>query len=533
VHLAFLVKDTGIGIPADRMDRLFQSFSQVDLSTTRRYGGTGLGLVISRRLAEMMSGSMWADSEVGQGSTFHFTIRVPIAQSPIRQHLLGVQPELRARRVLIVDDNATNRRILQLQAVSWGMLPRETGSPVQALEWVQQGEPFDVAILDMQMPEMDGVALATAISEDPRGHSLPLVMLTSLGRQETQPEEALFTAYLTKPVKASQLYDVLAGLFSPSSRSARALERGGRNAFDSQMAQRLPLHILVAEDNVTNQKLALRLLERLGYRADVAANGLEVIAALQRQPYDIVLMDVQMPEMDGLEATRTIRRQWEQWNPGVSRPSIIAMTAKRLKKTGLNAWKPGWMIMSKPIQVNELMEALECCRIDPNPPGPVPQDELAAGIYTAGRCTRCFAGTGEWRSKPARRFKPAPGGGASAGRVKSAGAERAETGIWQPGYVGNDRGCFPGRWAAPAAGSARSGAEWRGGRTAPERPQPEIEQRYLWRRDFARPVCRDGSDGEIRPVGGRSRKTGPGRGGIRAGAPGPAGLARPLEAACN
>ncbi|HNT25690.1 MAG TPA: histidine kinase N-terminal 7TM domain-containing protein [Anaerolineales bacterium] len=364
-NLHFAVTDTGIGIPATHMDRLFQSFSQVDLSTTRRYGGTGLGLVISRRLAEMMGGSMWAESKVGQGSTFNFTIRVPIAQVPVRSHMLGMQPELGDKRVLIVDDHDTNRRILQIQTSSWGMLPSETGSPSQALDWIRQGKHFDVAILDMQMPGMDGMELAAAISKEPHGRDLPLVMLTSLGRQSPQVEDALFASFLTKPIKASQLYDVLAGIFSRGTRSAKMLERSRHYEFDPQMAQRLPMRILVAEDNVTNQKLALRLLERLGYRADVAANGLEVIAALQRQQYDVVLMDVQMPEMDGLETTRTIRRQWPQWNPGIPRPSIIAMTANALKEDRLECLEAGMDdYLSKPIQVIELVEALECCQVE-------------------------------------------------------------------------------------------------------------------------------------------------------------------------
>ncbi len=379
----FAVTDTGIGIPATHMDRLFQSFSQVDLSTTRRYGGTGLGLVISRRLAEMMGGSMWAESKVGQGSTFNFTIQVPIAQVPVKSHLLGPQPELRGKRVLIVDDHDTCRRILQVQTSAWGMLPSETGSPSQALDWIRQGQHFDVAILDTHMPEMDGNELARAISKEPLAYKMPLVMLTSLGRQAAQVEDALLVSFLTKPVKISQLYDVLAGFFLRGARSARRLERSRHFEFDPQMAQRLPMRILVAEDNVTNQKLALRLLERLGYRADVAANGLEVIAALKRQQYDVVLMDVQMPEMDGLETTRTIRRHWLQWNPGLPRPSIIAMTANALKEDRLECLEAGMDdYLSKPIQVAELVEALECCQIDTgqaDPDRPCAWERLQAG----------------------------------------------------------------------------------------------------------------------------------------------------------
>ena len=355
--LHFAVSDTGIGIPPERMDRLFQSFSQVDASTTRRYGGTGLGLAISKRLSEMMGGSMWAESVPGQGSTFHFTIRAKPAPAPARAYLDEIQPALQGGRVLIVDDNATNRRILTRQMEMWQMLPRAAASPREALDWLRQGASFDIAVLDMQMPEMDGLALAREIRRLPGDNSaLPLVMLTSLGRSEVKGDEGLFAAFLTKPIKPSSLFDALVSIFTGRLTRIVAREDKDESGFDAQMGQRWPLHILLAEDNATNQKLALRLLARMGYRADVAANGLEALQALERQPYDVVLMDVQMPEMDGLEATRALRRTL----PESRQPRVIAMTANAMQgdremclAAGMNDY------VSKPIRINELVAALE------------------------------------------------------------------------------------------------------------------------------------------------------------------------------
>jgi CheY-like chemotaxis protein len=308
-ELLFTVRDTGIGIPLGRMDSLFESFSQADSSTTRRYGGTGLGLAISKRLAEMMGGGMSAQSGgPGAGSTFTFTIQADAARVTPRKSardITGIQPALQGKRVLVVDDNATNRRILMLQTEKWGMLPRETGSPRQALTWIKGAQAFDVAILDLQMPEMDGVMLTREVRKIRKGQALPIILLTSLGRREVGAEDLDFSAYLTKPLKPSGLFDALAGIFARNLVSPRP--EPARASLDPAMAKRHPLRILLAEDNAVNQKLALRLLEQMGYKADVAGNGLEAIESVERQPYDVILMDVQMPEMDGLDATRAIR----------------------------------------------------------------------------------------------------------------------------------------------------------------------------------------------------------------------------------
>ncbi len=354
--LHFAVRDTGLGIPPERVDRLFQSFSQVDSSTTRKYGGTGLGLAISRRLVDLMGGRMWAESAgvPGQGSTFHFTVEAQPASIPSRAELQGEAPDLRGRRVLIVDDSATNRRILTLQVESWGMLPRATGNSAEALEWVRRGEAFDLAILDRQMPEMDGVTLAAEIHKHQEARSLPLVMVSSLGRGEAEEAKEL-AAFLVKPVRASQLYNALVGILAghkvETARPAAPVAQ-----FDAEMGTRQPLRILLAEDNVVNQKLALRLLERLGYRADVAANGVEALGALERQPYDVVFMDVQMPEMDGLEATRQIHARWA----GHGRPRIIAMTANAMAEDREACLAAGMDdYLAKPIRVEELVAALD------------------------------------------------------------------------------------------------------------------------------------------------------------------------------
>ena len=356
-RIQFAVRDTGIGIPADRMDRLFRSFSQVDASTTREYGGTGLGLVISKRLAEMMGGRMWVESEVGVGTTFYFTVEAKSAPSFTYRYLHEVQPQLHNKRLLIVDDIATNRHILTKQAHSWGMLTRDTAEPAIALSWIRQGESFDAAILDMQMPVMDGLMLANEIRLMRDPDTLPLIMLSSLGGLGMTPdaEKVKFAAFLTKPIKPSHLFDTLVSLFSGQAIRVQRRGDGTYSLFDSEIGKQFPLHILLAEDNATNQKLALRILERLGYRADVAANGLEVLEALDRQLYDVVLMDMQMPEMDGLEATRIICQQWAD----EQRPRIIAMTANAMpgdRELCLAAGMDDYI--SKPIRVEQLIEAL-------------------------------------------------------------------------------------------------------------------------------------------------------------------------------
>jgi CheY-like chemotaxis protein len=353
--LSFSVRDTGIGLSDEAMGRLFQSFSQADSSTTRKYGGTGLGLAISRRLAELMGGKMWAQSDgLGKGSTFHFTIEVPTAEaSPTRtRDFVGLQPEIEGKRVLVVDDNATNRRVLELQTAKWGMQSRATELPTEALRWIDAGEDFDVAILDMHMPEMDGLTLAKAIRN--RRPTLPLVLFSSLGRREAGDTEGLFAAYLAKPVRQSHLFDTLVGLLVKDA-APRPAPAQAKSQLDPAMAARHPLRILLAEDNVVNQKLAMRLLQQMGYRADLASNGIEAVESVQRQIYDVVLMDVQMPEMDGLEASRRITAA----APKGKRPRIVAMTANAMQGDREMCMEAGMDdYVTKPIRVDALVEAL-------------------------------------------------------------------------------------------------------------------------------------------------------------------------------
>jgi signal transduction histidine kinase/DNA-binding response OmpR family regulator len=351
-QLEFAVRDTGIGLDDEGKSRLFQSFSQADSGTARKYGGTGLGLAISMKLAELMGGTMWVESAgPGHGSTFRFTIHGPRADLPqgSRRDFVGAQPALQGRRILVVDDNATNRRILALQTAKWGMVVKDTEAPERALQILMR-ESFDVAILDMHMPGMDGATLAARIRE--AGHDLPLVLFSSLGHQEIS--EGLFAARLGKPLRQSQLFDTLMLLLVQDA-APRHTAPPPKPRIDAEMASRHALRILLAEDNVVNQKLALRLLQQMGYRADLASNGLEAIECVARQTYDVVLMDVQMPEMDGFEASRQITARW----PAGQRPRIIAMTANAMQGDRELCLAAGMEdYVSKPVRVDELVAAL-------------------------------------------------------------------------------------------------------------------------------------------------------------------------------
>ena len=353
----FAVRDTGIGIPKDRFDRLFKVFSQVDVSTTRRYGGTGLGLAISKRLSELMGGRIWAESEPGKGSTFHFTIVADEVEALERAAADREQPELAGKRVLIVDDNASNRLLLKLQTERWGMRARDTNSPAVALEWIVQGDPFDVALLDYQMPEMDGIALAREIRAARGAHAPVLILLSSTG-QVAGPSahaNAGFAAGLSKPLRLSHLRDrLLETVGDRRDTSAGAVPPVARD-----VGSPVPLRILLAEDNAINQKVALRLLERLGYGADVVGDGRQALARLDHAVYDVILMDVQMPEMDGLEASRAICARWA----ASERPRIIAMTAEAMqgdRDKCLAAGMDDYIV--KPVTLDRLAAALAKCR---------------------------------------------------------------------------------------------------------------------------------------------------------------------------
>ena len=367
-ELQFAVKDTGIGIRGDRINRLFKSFSQVDSSTTRKYGGSGLGLAIGKQLSEIMGGRMWVESQVDQGSTFYFTVVAASAPdlSPIESD--NLQPQLDGKRLLIVEDNDTHRQILMQQAQSWGMLTSAAASGTEVLDWLSQGEVFDVAILDMQMPRMDGLTLAAEIRKHPSYQMLPLVMLTSIGCSERANQTRLpvdLAAFLTKPIKQSHLYNVLNQILSGQSMPIKPLHATPPES-PMQLAANLPLRILLAEDNLVNQKVALHLLKRIGYQADVVSHGLDVLDAVHRECYDVVLMDVQMPDMDGLTVTQQICQEWSHQETESlfgKRPWIIAMTANAMqgdREECLNAGMDDYL--SKPIHLEDLIQALSKCQ---------------------------------------------------------------------------------------------------------------------------------------------------------------------------
>lgn len=360
-ELHFAVRDTGIGIPADKIELLFRSFSQVDSSTTRIYGGTGLGLVISKRLVEIMGGRMWVESEQGSGSTFHFTIAVDAASAERcdedKQDLW-----LAGQRVLIVEENNTNREILTRQTRSWGMEPKAVASGREALELLARDEHFSLALIDLHLPGLDVLTLAAEIRRHVDSWELPLVLISSgmttrrdmLSRNERQ----MFAGFLAKPIKSLQLYSLLVEVLS-GMRSVGSLLTESR--FDGDLTNQASLRVLLVEDNLINQKVALMLLNRLGYQADVADNGIEALSALRRQVYDVVLMDVQMPELDGLETTREICRNW----PETRRPWIIALTANAMQEDREKALDAGMNdYITKPVHMKGLKESLDRARIE-------------------------------------------------------------------------------------------------------------------------------------------------------------------------
>ena len=347
-----VVHDTGIGIPQGRLDRLFESFSQVDPSTTRRFGGTGLGLAICKGLAERMGGGISVSSEPSRGSMFRVTLVAPEGPPPTISEAMPGVGRLVGQRVLLVDDAPGSRETLAETLSSWGMVVRATASPQEALSWIEAKEPFDVGLLDEEMPELDGRRLAEAIRLTRDADELPLVLVTSRGRR-AGGTRGLFVATLARPVRPRSLTSALAGLRDDS--VSRRRRRGASPALPSDLARTHPLRILLAEDNVVNQKVALSYLSRMGYAAAVALTGREALEAVRRESYDVVLMDVQMPEMDGFEATRRIRAL----DPGEAGPWIIAVTASAMTgdpekclAAGMNDY------LSKPVRVDELAAAL-------------------------------------------------------------------------------------------------------------------------------------------------------------------------------
>ena len=358
--LRFEVVDTGIGISVDNQARLFQSFSQADGSTTRRFGGTGLGLAISKQLVELMGGEIGVDSRPGEGSRFWFTVRLNRQVSGVPQ----VRPaeDLSGLRVCLIDDNATNRLLLEHHARLWGMTPASAADARQGLALVRDaagnGHPFDLAVIDMQMPGMDGMELARVLREDQSVPAFPLVLLTSMARRGDAKiaQDCGFSAYLTKPIRQDQLYECLRLVMG---KSVCGGTEGQRLVTVHSLAETQSCakgRLLLAEDNVINQKVAVKMLEKLGYRVDVVANGEEALEALSRIPYALVFMDCQMPEMDGFEATRRIR----QTEGTVRHTPIIAMTANAMQGDREHCLAAGMDdYVSKPIVVKDMKAAID------------------------------------------------------------------------------------------------------------------------------------------------------------------------------
>ncbi len=355
-RLKFEVRDTGPGIPEDRMNRLFQPFSQVDASITRQHGGTGLGLVVAKRLVEAMGGEIWVSSVVGAGTSFFFTFLIKATRSRRRVDSLTSSEVLKDRQVLIVDDGEINRRILRIQTERWGMIPQVFANSAEVVSWLEGRPPLDVAILDFQMPVVDGCQLAREIHSIGQYRRLPLILLSSSlpfrGFGVSSIDE--FAARLTKPIKQADLFKALTTALGKIEAVTKELRQS--KAFDSAMAARLPLDILIAEDNIINQKVVIGTLLRFGYQSDLAVSGKEAVEAVQRRKYDLLFMDLQMPEMDGLEATRII---CSRMRPS-ERPYIIAMTANAMEEDRELCLAAGMDdYVSKPTRPDEIKAAIE------------------------------------------------------------------------------------------------------------------------------------------------------------------------------
>ncbi|MEM7798166.1 MAG: response regulator [Chloroflexota bacterium] len=354
-RILFTVKDSGIGIPEDRIDRLFKSFSQVDSSTTRRFGGTGLGLAISKRLSEMMGGTMWVESEVGSGSTFFFTIVTEVAAGIEEKPVFIKTDTLNQKRALIVDDNQTNLEILEKYCRRWGIVPTLARSGAEAMRAFKEGV-FDMMLLDFHMPEMDGLALMSELRQQEENEVPHTVMITSVGDRQIKQEakDLGIEAFLYKPLKPSQLFDTLMDIYA---QAPGPTDSGAdrRPKADINFAKKYPLRILLAEDNVVNQKVAIRTLERLGYLPDLVANGEDAVRAVGHETYDLILMDVHMPVMDGLDATREIIARSTRYN----HPHIVALTAGVMRQDQDLCIEAGMQgFLPKPFKLEDLMNCL-------------------------------------------------------------------------------------------------------------------------------------------------------------------------------
>ena len=361
LHLHFRCRDTGIGIQPDRLARLFRAFSQADVSTARKYGGTGLGLAISRRLVELMGGRMWAESVPGEGSTFHFTVSMGIVPGSTPPPYAGRLPRLADLEILILDDNATSRNVIYEQCRRWGMLPKAVEDVGQAMQLLRNQTEFDLALIDLHLPGMDGMAVASEIQKLPIATMLPMVLLTPLGKKKRGAEEArvVFAHAVHKPVKPAQLAAALERALMAPRQPVRPPEPP---KVEKSLAEQTPLRVLLVDDNAINQKVAVRILQQFGYQPEVAGNGREALEKLDRQPFDFIFMDVMMPEMDGLEATRLLRKRQMMGGHAnyQSRIVIVAMTAHAMQGDREKCIAAGMDdYLAKPVRPKDVREMLE------------------------------------------------------------------------------------------------------------------------------------------------------------------------------
>lgn len=359
MRLHFSVRDTGIGVPPERLAKLFRPFTQADVSTARKYGGTGLGLAISRRLVELMGGKMWAESVPGKGSTFHFTVNVSTHPESKPPAYVAKLPTLADLKILILDDNAMSRNTLFSLCHAWGMLPQAVETPAQALELFRAGQQFDLALIDMYLHGMDGTAIAAEIQKFPAATMMPMVLLTPMGKRNSSKDEVriMFAHSVHKPVKPAQLAGALErALMSPriSPRTVEPPKTG------PALAAQYPFQILVVDDNAINQRVAVRLLQQLGYQPEVAGNGREALAAIERKPFNFILMDVMMPELDGLDATRLLRKRQGNGERNFSPPiTVVAMTAHAMQGDRERCLAAGMDdYLSKPVRPKDVRDMI-------------------------------------------------------------------------------------------------------------------------------------------------------------------------------
>ncbi len=379
--------DTGIGIPKHRIDSLFQTFSQVDSSTTRKYGGTGLGLAISKRLTSLMGGRIWVESEgiPGLGSAFHFTIVAEPVADPrsmearqMHMHMEAPKSTLEGKRLLVIERSPTNCQILKEYATSWGMNFSSVASISDALPLIHREPFFDLAIMNLRLPATERIAFASHLQAL---KPLPLVALTVVSARSEAADFGPFEAQITIPIKPFQLYQAMNDALGI--RTGSGGSHGRKEPSKEKLADSMPLRILLAEDNVINQRVAQQLLHRLGYSPDLAVNGLEVLNAMSQSCYDVILMDMHMPEMDGLEATRLVRERF----PQSRQPAIIAVTADAMQGDRERYLAAGMdHYVSKPLGIEELKQTLVSTMAPRS--GSMPEEYNSSSLDSPGSTAR-------------------------------------------------------------------------------------------------------------------------------------------------